>query len=1023
MLLKMTTGMQQSLKLLSIAVLAAGTLVGCSKREETSNVSFQFPDWNQVHQIDVARRSKVSTLSESTDSAKIDLIVVNITAKDLPTPAIWIWESPHDSRTVVTPPTAATLTVSKGAGRLIQALALYKSGAMEFFYADQLKDLNSDSESVDLTLTNFVTSKNLIEGNISGRFLTGSNTGYTGPFHYRFNPPGKPSMIVHTGEMFSGWVSGLFALSEGYLSYTKPDGTALFPGMTNSSLEFFKGSQSQNAARVYLPASFENQSHSWSNGQPSYYMVPVNSKRAIVGFFGDAAYVSGKKLCLPTSPSSLSPLSSLTSVENLYKTADAAHPTAAPSNPIKWAGKTDTAGNATDFAYVEAPSASIAKGGDDSASCVSSGQLYVDRLYANGAHADYGDGFLGFRGPFRPVDTTASNNSSDSLGKVSFASNTITVEWAFLPGVEEDIGLAKVFYRQLSATDMVSGAKDNEIRQSEGFRCGDFEKEGFSPAFSSVEATVASPKSVTISGVADQSAASRYQIVICPRSKDKSKFYASGTQARFYSGGMGGGNQMKFEEVLPHAGTNAAPTDTCVKMKLKVVDYNNSPLQAPAGGLSTQVAANSSLGEVRFYATNDCSSTYYPNNLPLIVSEGSSEISFSMMTPASAGSISLSSNGVLGYNSAWMNFAVYQVAGSVPYPVDTLNISGAQTLAPNRCYAYTVSTWHASVPTVSSTDSTLDLSISGLSGSFYANSSCMGTPVTSAILPAYSSSVEVFFSPSAPAPSGYIMALIHGTSFSASTPVIHVGDSNLANWLIGSFGAFHSAQCEMFYVFPANADGAMLTATSDHTVSVTVTNAKLYTDLSTCSADSSGNSGTANVSLPIYQGQDQSMFYYVKPVLGASTITFNASESGGVSSPSQSFAVSAGGGGGSITSVAVALPGQTFTGGVVSGMPAEQAMGVPFNITIYAMTSGNVVDTSFNGTLSSLMSSGSMFNQITNPVTFVNGVAMAAVQYNWPNTSAVITASIGGVNGIASSLFVAPDQVPKELRLFSSAAT
>jgi hypothetical protein len=121
--------------------------------------------------------------------------------------------------------------------------------------------------------------------------------------------------------------------------------------------------------------------------------------------------------------------------------------------------------------------------------------------------------------------------------------------------------------------------------------------------------------------------------------------------------------------------------------------------------------------------------------------------------------------------------------------------------------------------------------------------------------------------------------------------------------------------------------------------------------------------------------------------------------------------------------VAVALPGQTFTGGVVSGMPAEQAMGVPFNITIYALVAGNAIDTSFNGTLSSLMSSGSMYNQITNPVTFVNGVAMAAVQYNWPNTSAVITASIGGVNGMASSLFVAPDQVPKELRLFSSSAT
>jgi|GEM_PF-5032773 len=226
-----------------------------------------------------------------------------------------------------------------GKDRLIQVLGIYKNSSSEsFLYGDRMTSIESSNPPLELPVQSIFSGDNIVEADITGRFLTSENAGPTGFLEIKFKPEGKPAMQLMRSEMVNGWFRA-FALSGVKFQYSIGD------------LILFGGPKSLGELRD--PLSPQRLEVSW----PRYYSVHGDAestrqesrpRNAILGYFGPGA--QNKKVCFSTTPGSLSHSYANTTGSDLISydpfSTDAAkvRVLANPSRPNNCAGMTPIVG-------------------------------------------------------------------------------------------------------------------------------------------------------------------------------------------------------------------------------------------------------------------------------------------------------------------------------------------------------------------------------------------------------------------------------------------------------------------------------------------------------------------------------------------------------------------------------------------------------------------------------------------------------------------------------------------------------
>lgn len=497
-------------------------LGGCGTKEESSGIHVQFPDWEAMRAADIARQSKVSSLAVSAE--ELDMVVVNVTGPGIAAPIMFRWER-HDEN-APPPPTQISLTVPRGDARLVQVLALYEGqNGMDFYYDDESVNLTSDSSTVALTLANIASTAVTTDGDLVGRYLTEPQKGPTGKFQYRFNPGGgKPTMVVHVGEMFSGWVN-LKILSNTFLSYSRLDGTPMFSGLTNESTAWYNSAKPEAALRIALPKGYRD-----NNGDPNAVALEaVPQRRLLVGYFGPG--VQEEKVCLQSFQNSIDVPDA--SIKGLYTDL-------AGLSPVKWSGKSPPS-DPNSQAYVESLTVNSApyQGGSDLENCATTSptdqsnqpQPFVDFLKINHTQLGWSDSVLGFRGPFRKYNLDEIENDEYLHLEYDSAAKKMTVHWQYLPGAATDLNGLTLFFRMLDEP-----WRDDDLRGKEGYRCNHFSNaSAFAPVFQKI-AVSKDVQTIAIPNVSSEEDAKKLQIVACPIGSD-GKYFNSAVMGTYQSGG------------------------------------------------------------------------------------------------------------------------------------------------------------------------------------------------------------------------------------------------------------------------------------------------------------------------------------------------------------------------------------------------------------------------------------------------------------------------------------------------------
>ncbi|MES2965827.1 MAG: hypothetical protein V4760_18240, partial [Bdellovibrionota bacterium] len=214
-------------------------------------------------------------------------------------------------------------------------LGIYEGGgSMEFYYGDVAKTLvGGANPDVAISLSNVAASQGLVEGMLHGRFLTAPNAGPTGRYQYRFTPSaGKPSMVIHHGEVFGGWTH-VFNLSTPLLTFTKLDGTPIFENVFNSNPALHDPSKPKRTMSIRVPQGYAER----GGGGSSTYELRTG-RRHIVGYFGPHA--GDRAVCYQNTAGH-----STTSKVNYYFMGQS------NAVPVLWNGS--GTGSASNEAYIE----------------------------------------------------------------------------------------------------------------------------------------------------------------------------------------------------------------------------------------------------------------------------------------------------------------------------------------------------------------------------------------------------------------------------------------------------------------------------------------------------------------------------------------------------------------------------------------------------------------------------------------------------------------------------------------------
>lgn len=790
--------------------------VGCSAKQNTATLTLNAP-----------ALSKVSAASDDSGS----FVIVNITGSDFdPIVREIDYDGSASGQQI-------SFTVAKGSQRLIQVLAGNKSSSSTaMYYGDLATDISADTINATIDLSAVTTIQG--DAQISGRYLRADGSGPSGVVDILFHPvSGRRSMIVGRTVMFSGWFTA-FTLWDAKFDYVMDETQEqLFIGANASDASyastFAYNVEPKRNMLIELPEMYRTD---WSHPNDPTAREHEQKRRLVYGFFGSSVGTLGKAACYNGTSSSLS---------NVYDAATAV------ANAINW---NPSSTQSTDARVVQNGSYSDVK-------CESSAYDFVDNIRFREQQIMNRDKLLGFQGPYR-----LQSYSSGVFSDVSYSNGSLSLDWAYLPGVDSVLTGSTVYYRTGHTQDDRSGLQDqdsilcNNI-PSDFVKVGDYDTATTSTSFALASSFVSSHQ---------------FQVLVCP-------YRDTLLTRKYFDAGM----------IVDTSGVTISDATNIVAF-LDGQTYSagsgvtGSPNVIQSGAnLNVYLYAVNSMGVIDTKYNGPVSTfaisggLYTTSVMPSNFTNGVATVTAQFSKTAGPVVASATSNTLsTGYTGSF--FVEPSDFGAPQIRVFSFNIAPSAT----RCEAILITFAHAtqnvsgsyiagSIPTAAAL--TLSLTDSSTGVTFYADPACAGASTNSISVAAgtravlmgvkYSSLTTKTFYVSA---SGYTSASLSNTTINsyitASAPsiVAPLDYSSTTTWI----GNAYLGTCEAFAVGAHDSTGTVIpTAAVTFTASSSVYD--FYTD-SNCR-------GTATTSFTIPSGVPAVIFYGRAKAVGNSSTAFLSS--------------------------------------------------------------------------------------------------------------------------------------------------
>lgn len=270
---------------LTLAVLSFAFNLGCERNASNkSRITLALPS-------ELQERIEKSEVSSYT-ALKLKHIALQITAPDIVNPVRVILDADGDDTAL---PASVEVEIPPGDNRLVQLIAAYAADENDspwIYYGDVTQSLKKSTENIVLPVYKLGGSGVSVMARISGRFLTGTNTGPTGVIDMIYRPSGKPAMPVDKKSIYGGWfeTSTFEDVPMDYI-ITATNGSTYTLGSQWMSSSI---ATSERVVRFSTPDAFETY---WNNGVTTF--KPREREDIIVGFFAnDSSLVSAKYICV-----------------------------------------------------------------------------------------------------------------------------------------------------------------------------------------------------------------------------------------------------------------------------------------------------------------------------------------------------------------------------------------------------------------------------------------------------------------------------------------------------------------------------------------------------------------------------------------------------------------------------------------------------------------------------------------------------------------------------------------------------
>ena len=946
------------------------TLASCApKSAEVSELRIQFPT-NIQRTHGLSQFSDDQSVRSFVTLDNLDILIVNVTGPNIAHPIFYQWEKPRfsESGNSILPPSNIDLAVPKGSARLIQVLAVFTgtNNAMAFFYGDAQKDLSLESEAVGISLTAVggVTSG---EGMIAGRFLTEKNSGPTGTVSYKLNIPNKPAMLIHTGEIFNGWFN-FFALQGASFSYEMENGFTLFKevsALTDSLV--YSGGSSQKTMRMSVPAYYRT---NYVNGVSSNIRELEVKRKLVLGFFGPG--VDSEKICYDPSQKPLSEM----------------YVDAVSNDVLNWSPLSP---NPTSV-FIDGVGGSLGGVANSDAVCADDSNRFLNHITVESSMVNYHDGILGFQGPFQLFVPPNWQQSTFVYYNLDTATGKMTVSWKYIPGViGHGVDGVGVFFR--------TGNTIEDYHFGDGYSCEQLPMKGFSEVQRTTDAT----ESVVIGGVlADDLNQGRVKVILCPYTVatldgvTKTRYFRSAIE--LHSGGSSSGSgpmgpplAVKLALLGPDKQVNAVRmfNSTCTPI---VVQGQTSDGQAAQVNSGVNIQISGTSGPFSFFEDPKCSGSALA--FPWSGLSGSTERTIYLrrdVTGAVASTLNITDP------SSILASGVLSVSYQDPMNANKIRTLGPSSLVAHQCYPIAFQTRYADPSgeiVAAYSSSSISISLPAVSGlEFFAgdDQQCSGAPISladAATLGYYSGSVFVttFLNFRYSGTTGFSLLPTATAPFASSIAGLNFSGSQIVQPGPISKVAFHApgfvngGLCQALSVVLTDTLGypspVQPTTNSGNAVSISL-NTNPAGSGEYYLTDSECQSGTGMISVLDFGLGESSEVVYFKAIVENMALELVAGSSAPTLSTSHSLSIGAA----VADHLLIALPGQTYSGSGISGVPTPVESGIAYAAYLYAVTSSGSIDTNFNtGTVSVAMSGPAGFSY-AGSTSFSAGVATLNIQY------------------------------------------
>lgn len=517
--------------LLSLYVIAVVFTLGCTRPEsEKTEVRLVLP----------TQLSKSQSLSSD---ETLKYVAINATGDGF-NPIFQPWNGCQTQN--CTAPASFVLSIPKGSGRLIQVLAVYETSSqqMRFYYGDAKVDLTETSKDLAINLL-LATSSQAIQGNVAGRYLTGTNSGPTSEINIRYQPEGKPSLIVEKSSMVNGWFR-LFGFQDIKFTYElAATGELLFGGALNLESSVFAASSSvMRATFPKLKRCYDNNCTSSETQDPQIH---------VWGYFG----ANPGLVCRDSSMT----LTKMKKMDGSAVLGLASNGASIPSD------LTDPNNAGNSYIYFSGGS-TMGTGG-----CPSSADanIYSQYLYVDSSLID-GNGNDSMSGLLPPLAFVTANSQRRPFG-VSAGANGADLSGVLLPGVESLITSVKLYKKVIGST-----ASSLHL---DSVACADLATEGYSLAGEGI--VNASTRAFTIQSNISASEGTTGTVgVLCFTQNGvehkKGMFVSSYNFSSFSNSGGGGGSGNAVAatsfDILYH--DYKISTGQCHEITLQLADFSSS---------------------------------------------------------------------------------------------------------------------------------------------------------------------------------------------------------------------------------------------------------------------------------------------------------------------------------------------------------------------------------------------------------------------------------------------------------------